>query len=408
MRLVLGANYLTAAMFFFSAGVVAILLTATVFAVFYHRYIYKLRRRRYDETLRPRCSIIIPCKGTPKDFKENLLTFTKLDYPSYEVIFAVESENDPAVAVINSVIESAPRCCSMVVAGLAKTCAQKNFNQLAAIKAAHNPEVYVFADADIGPGPNWLTELVIPLSDSSVTATTGFRWLMAEKSGLGGQAHAYQSNLLYVMFCFAASFSSLALLWGGSMAIRKKDFDELGVEKRWNETVVDDFSLSQIAMKAKKRTVLVSTCVTETDDSLNTFKQAIVWFKRQVMYLKAYHRKTWTFLAMPGASILLFMQIWLPVSIIIAGFSNVSFFSIGGAGAALFAAGTLIAILAYPSLGRSPKFAASVVFQPLSLFSLLYASVNTIFTNTVVWSGVRYKMSSGGKVASVERPKEHK
>jgi len=409
MRSLLGANAFTAAAFAFSAVIVAGMFVATIFAVLYHRLIYiRYRRRAYNPQYRPRCSVIIPCKGLPKDLQDNLESFLRLDYPDYEVLFSVESDADPAAAIIRAVVAKAPQRCSLVISGLSQTCAQKNFNQLAAIRAAKNPDVYVFADADIGPKANWLTELVLPLSDPGTTVTTGFRWLYAQRGSLGGQVHAFQSNLLYVLFCCAATFSKLALLWGGSMAMRKKDFDELGVAKRWAETVVDDFSLSKILMKSKKHAVLVPTCVTATDDSLETFGQAVTWFKRQTMYLKAYHRKTWAFLTMPALTALLCIQLWLPFPLLLGRFSLESFLALGGASSLLLTAGVMLTLLLYPLIGPNPRFAGFFFVQPFSLFSVFYAALNTLFTNTIIWSGVRYKMNADGTVASVERPERGK
>jgi hypothetical protein len=245
---------------------------------------------------------------------------------------------------------------------------------------------------------------VLPLSDPEISATTGFRWLISSRSRLRENVHAFQSNILYILFCTVATFSKLSILWGGSMAIRKADFEALGVRKRWAETAVDDFTLSQLVMKARKRAILVPTCVTPTDDSLQSIWQAVRWFERQVMFLKAYHRKTWSLLAMPVLAVLFFTLIWLPVSIILARCTPHSFFSIGGGAPIVFIALGIIHAALYPLIEPMPGYISFVAYFPVSAFYSIMGSLKTIFTHTISWGGIKYKLTFSGKVASVERP----
>ncbi|MFP4417709.1 MAG: glycosyltransferase [Chitinivibrionales bacterium] len=404
LDIIFGPNTFTTAVTVFAIVVVAVIFFATVLSIFYQNIIYDaVYRPHFDPSFQPFCAIILPCKGVPKDLKKNLASFVDLDYPSYKVIYTVESETDPAVPVIREVIEGHEDKASLVVAGYAKSCAQKNFNQLAAIEQAGDAEVYVFADADIGPSNEWLQELVLPLSNNSITATTGFRWQYSPNGTIGEQVHSYINNLLYIIFNFASSVLKIGL-WGGSMAMRREDFEQLEVAKRWSETVVDDISLSQIIAKKRRKAILVPACVTNTDDSLPSVRQGIRWFERQTMFLKAYHKITWTFLAIPIAAAVLALQLWLPISLVIANFSSYDFFDIGGAASLMVNAGLALSVLLYPLLGKNPRFYGFLFLQPFSLFSLLIGVIRTLFTNTITWSGVEYKLTFTGKVASVTRP----
>src|SRR6476619_2131519 len=52
----------------------------------------------------PFATVIAPCKGMDSGLKENLAALLEQDYPAYEVIFVVDSEDDPAAAVIKDLI----------------------------------------------------------------------------------------------------------------------------------------------------------------------------------------------------------------------------------------------------------------------------------------------------------------
>jgi glycosyltransferase involved in cell wall biosynthesis len=380
----LGATVWTEWLFYISIAILFVLVAATIFTILNHRFLYDRHLRpHYDLKYRPRCSIILPCKGIPKDLRQNLDSFLTLDYPDYEVIYAVESEIDPAVPIIREVIAKRPGRGSMVVAGFSKRCAQKNFNQIAAIEKANKPDVYVFADADIEPSTHWLKELILPLSNPKITATTGFRWQYSKKGTVGEQVHSYINNILYIFFTFAATVLKVGL---------------------WGETVVDDMSLSQLIMKSAKKSLLVTTCVTTTDDALQTVKQSVNWFMRQCMFLKGYHGFTWMFLAIPLASFLLFLYVWLPISLTMSRFSPDRFLALGGGASLVFVVGAMLSALLYQLVEKNPRFFGFFMLQPYSFFSMLWSIEKTLFTNTIVWSGIKYTMSMRGIVTQVERP----
>ena len=213
---------------------VAWYLSTILLAALYQHVLYpRWRRRHCDPAYRPRCSLIVPCKGTPLHLRENLVAFLQQDDAPYEVIFCVEAESDPAVPVIRALMkahrsEPAPGKVrvQLVVAGLASTCAQKVHNQLVALQHADAPEVLVFADSDIAPSPGWLSQLVLPLSDPSVSIASGFYWLhpQAAKGSLptfGELAHCQMNRVMYTLFMAAMPWGGMGFgVWGGAMALR--------------------------------------------------------------------------------------------------------------------------------------------------------------------------------------------
>jgi cellulose synthase/poly-beta-1,6-N-acetylglucosamine synthase-like glycosyltransferase len=404
-----GSFFWTKALAFYALAVVCGDFFITSFTILYQRFWYdRVFRKRYDTSYSPRCAIIIPCKGIAKDLKSNLESFFNLDYPTYEILFALECEQDACFPIISELVRSS-RKASIVIAGLATQCAQKNYNLLAAIKKAANADVYVFADADISPNKAWLREIILPLSNKKVTVTTGFRWLTAVKGSLGEQVHTYINIFLYVLLTFINFFGG-TFLWGGSMAIRRKDFEDLKVAEFWSHAVVDDNSLSRIIMKNSRRSVVVPACITSSDDLLPTTWQGIVWFTRQIMFLKSYEKPVWFFGVLPLVTGSLFLFLWLPISLIVCHGSPSAFFHLGGGATLIFFIGELITVSLYPLLGAMPKFPKFLILQPYMRTTHIISSLRTVYTNKVIWSGVKYHLTFSGTVSRVERltPKEKK
>ena len=176
----LGTSVITRTLFFIAVAFAVGDLLATLFTVFYQHFWYdRVMRPKYGDNSHQRCSLIIPCKGLPKDLENHLKGFFEQDHSNYEIIFVTESETDPAVPVIRSIIRGKDNA-KLAIAGLTKSCAQKNHNLLAALKLIDNPDILVFADSDIRPSPHWLRELTLPLASPKITATSGFRWLHAK------------------------------------------------------------------------------------------------------------------------------------------------------------------------------------------------------------------------------------
>jgi cellulose synthase/poly-beta-1,6-N-acetylglucosamine synthase-like glycosyltransferase len=371
-------------------------------AFFHQRFWYeRILRKRYAPSYAPRCSIILPCKGIPDDFESNLKAFLDLNYAHFEIIFAVESESDPAYKSIKSLIAPYQKA-SVVVAGHATQCGQKNFNQLAAIKSAKSPDVYVFADADICPQKQWLKELILPLSSAKVTAVTGFRWNVPLKETMGEYVHTYLNIFLYIWMT-SINFCGGSFLWGGSMAMRKKDFDDLKVADCWGRSVVDDNSLSRLLMKKLKRTVVVPACITSTDELLNSVRKSVRWFARQIMYLKAHEKPVWFFGGVPLAVLSAVLFAWLPVSFIASRGSAARFADVGGGAALVFYVGGLGVMLFFSILGPIPRVYKMFLFEPFLRATILLGFFRTSFAKKILWSGIKYHLTFSGKVSKVER-----
>jgi ceramide glucosyltransferase len=377
-------------------------ILATLFAIVYQRFWYqKVLRPRYADDFNPRCSVIVPCKGLPKNFGKNLEGFLDLDYGTYEVIYVTETEHDPATSAIRSILERHANA-RLVFAGLATTCAQKNHNLLAGVREARDPEVYVFADSDIRPQKQWLRELIRPLSQERVTVTSGYRWLHATKASVGEQSHAFANVFIYVLFS-VASFIGGVGLWGGSMALRKKAFDDLGVADKWARSAVDDMSLSQLVILKRGKGVVVPTSMTHSDELLPTIGATIVWFTRQTMFLKAYFKPVWfiggMILSISGVTLFLL----LPFAVFGSLSESRSFTGLGGGAATVMYLGEFFTVLLYPLLGPMPRFHAFLLYMPLVRVTQGISYFNTIFSNVITWAGVRYHLNFRGDVARVER-----
>ncbi|MEI8195660.1 MAG: glycosyltransferase family 2 protein [Phycisphaerae bacterium] len=225
---------------------------------------------RVLEDAYPQVAVIVPIKGHDADTPANLRAVLSQNYPPerWRLIFAVETADDPAVALIDQLVrESAPpssakqRRVRVAVAGLATTRGQKIQNQLAAVALTdETDDILVFMDADAHPAPNWIHALVIPLTyGPHIGATTGYRYYVPRITNgesptyvaPGGSPGLEGSNTVNAIASVlnagvAALFGPYrrTFAWGGSMALRRSDFFGYAIYQDWQNALSDDYVLA--------------------------------------------------------------------------------------------------------------------------------------------------------------------
>src|SRR6185437_16633462 len=68
----------------------------------YYKY-FEQELSRPRTTYTPFATVIAPCKGVDEGLEDNLSPLLMQDYPEYELLFVVDSENESAVEVIRTV-----------------------------------------------------------------------------------------------------------------------------------------------------------------------------------------------------------------------------------------------------------------------------------------------------------------
>ena len=179
-------------------------ITSTIVLVLSVVGAVKFRRdaRRDRETFtrlakdRPPVSVLKPVHGNEPRLKENIESFFRQDYPQFEMLFAADESDDPALPVVREICARYPNIPSRIlVTGKPPWPNAQNycFHHLTAV-AAH--EILVTSDSDVEVGPDYLSEVTAPLLDPRVGAVTClFRGKSAGDSGPNLTLSACPSSL---------------------------------------------------------------------------------------------------------------------------------------------------------------------------------------------------------------------
>jgi len=246
------------------------------------RFLY---RKEKNTSYEPSVSVIVPCKGVERNFKENIQAICNQKYKRYRVIFVTDSNNDLAYIFLKKRYGNDKKI-SVVVSKFIEGSSGKISALIKGVKSAGNPEVYVFADSDIKPQNTWLKNLVMYLKDEKIGATTGYRWYFPKNTG-----SIFLSALN--MACSLSLFFQISnFTWGGSTAIRKEVFDKLGIIDKWKKGFSDDLILTNALREKKYKIKFVPKCVVESPPEGN-FRYIFKWQTQQLTWVKWYYSFYW-------------------------------------------------------------------------------------------------------------------
>ena len=204
----------------------------------------------------PPVSILKPLHNIEVRLKENLESFFRQDYPHYEIIFAVDREDNTALPVVREVCALYPQIPSKIV--------------ITGDPPWPNPPAYAFyrmsevaahgilatSDSDVDVSPNYLREIVPPLLEPAVGMLTcvyrgknvaGF-WSGLTAIGMSVEmtAGVLVANLL----------EGIKFGLGPTIALRRDALERVGGYSATAECLANDFVIGNLISKAGYRVVL--------------------------------------------------------------------------------------------------------------------------------------------------------
>ncbi len=169
-------------------------------------------------------------------------------YPDYRIIAAVESEEDPAFAMVREESKRPGAPLRTVVAGQSERTGQKVWNLLAALDAIEDrDEIVAFVDADTLPAPEWLSRLVAALVNTGRDAVTGYRWIVPADNRVSSAVVAAANASIVTVPRLP---SILNHCWGGTMAMWRKTLERIDIRHYWVGAISDDVQMTRALWEA--------------------------------------------------------------------------------------------------------------------------------------------------------------
>jgi ceramide glucosyltransferase len=345
---------------------------------------YVRTKKRILGPYSPKVSVIVPCKGIDHGFHENIEAFLALDYARYKLIFVVDSQDDPAYEALCRLSEDTSTA-RIVLTNPVSGCSGKVAALLTGLTSINDAEVLVFADSDIKPDKNWLKNMVTPLQDDTIGATTGYRWYFPTnwKTLL---ISAW--NMTSIVFMFYPSYT---FAWGGSTAIRTDVFEKLHIKEKWKTAFSDDLVLTISVKKAGYSIFLQPKCIMESPPE-TSIRRFVRWGTRQYTWVRWYYPVFWlgSFAGFIGAQviialglILLLFGYYLPGLLL----SSMLLFEIFYG---LLGITILPKTMVYPKERYSSKIGYALL-TPVVFVLLAHNAFASAITQKIEWAGRTYR-----------------
>jgi cellulose synthase/poly-beta-1,6-N-acetylglucosamine synthase-like glycosyltransferase len=345
----------------------------------------------------PAATVIVPCCGNEDGLEANLEALLGQDYPEIRVRFVVESEEDAAVPAIERAQERCPDRSELVFAGMSRGHGQKVHNLLAALDAGPLEDVLVFADSDGLPETRWLRRLVAELGAPGVGVASSYRFYRPEPPAFATLLRSvWNLSVLALLGDHDRNFA-----WGGSMAIRRDVFAQVGVREAWRGALSDDYALTHAVRRAGLRVAFVPGCLVGSEGAVD-LASLLSWAARQISITRVYWPTLFWLAAASNLSATAFLilapfvrgafPLGLLVVILVLGCAS------GGLRAA--ALGRLA-----PRWGQDVGrfFWAYVLMAPLSGLVTAHGILRALASRRIEWRGTRYEMRSPSETVVLER-----
>ena len=360
-------------------------------------------------------AVIESVKGTHKDFVHHVTQLINQDHPCFRIIFCLSDIQDPAyeflVSFFNIDVSSSQtnayhikrqalleldeigpglQSIEIVIAGHAKDCSQKVFNQICAYDLLlPEDRLLAWVDADAVLSKTWLRDLVHPIGNKKLAAVTGYRCLAPE-----GQDWASA-------FISVINSSILTLLgnpwrnsfWGGSMAMTRQVFDKFQIPESVKHSFSDDTLVSTL-LKNNKIPIYFSYAVLPPNTIKYTFREMFSFGRRQYMYARFYY-KFHIFIAviLLGGFTLAFLIL---VAKLFSGPSGFEILLFMGLTSAMAVRGIFRFIFIRYTL-KTPEYGFKCLFletlgTPLIHLLDLFICISAMVGNRVEWAGIAYKI----------------
>ena len=195
----------------------------------------------------PAISILKPLAGVDDGLEENLRSFFEQRYGCFEILFAVRSAEDPAIAVVERLQASYPGIPSRLIVTGEPPYANAKVFSLDRMLAAASYDLLVMADSDTQVSPAMLQTIAAEFQDPRLgLATCPYRavpgrsfWSTLEAVGLNTE---FISGVLV-----ARMLDGMKFALGPTIAARRETLERIGGFDAVKDYLAEDFVMGKLA-----------------------------------------------------------------------------------------------------------------------------------------------------------------
>jgi ceramide glucosyltransferase len=210
----------------------------------------------------PPVSILKPLCGEDAGLYENLDSFCRQEYPTWQVVFGVQDGHDAAIPVVRRLMAAHPAADMALVIESARRDGNLKVANLQNMLPAARHDMIVIADSDMRVRPDYLAEVTAPLADpANGLVTCLYRGVSA--GGFWSQLACLNINHGFLpQALVAAALGERNGCFGATLALRRDTLEAAGGLAAIADSLADDHALGS-AVRRLGRTVVLSPHVVD-------------------------------------------------------------------------------------------------------------------------------------------------
>ncbi|MBV8515142.1 MAG: glycosyltransferase, partial [Acidobacteria bacterium] len=219
-------------------------------AKFHHDATAQRRQARsIAKTSFPAVSLLKPVHGMESRLRENIESFFHLDYPEYEILFAADLEDNPALTVVREICARNPQIpTQIVVTGRPPWPNPPAYSFFRMAEHAKN-DIFVTSDSDVFVQPAYLREVVPPVLDpKNGMLTCVYRGKNA--GGFWSGVHAIGMSVEMTAGVVTANLlEGMKFGLGPTIVVRRDALDKIGGFATLADYFANDFVIGNLIEK---------------------------------------------------------------------------------------------------------------------------------------------------------------
>jgi len=343
-----------------------------------------------DPAFSPPVSVLKPIKGFDYEAYLNLKSFFTQDYPQYEILFGVETPEEPTLPVIKRLMEEHPQVPVKIIVAEPQS-ANRKAGMLEILSQHASYPIIVASDSDFRVPPDYLRQVVSPLKKPEIGLVTSF-YRGKEALTVAAKLEAiYISTNLLPSASIGLRWMNMGYAFGSTIALRRETLEEIGGFKSFADYLADDHEAGA-RVRATGKLVYLSRCIVDT--ILGPVSWRELW-SRQLRWMRC----VWVSRPLLYPEIILTFS--LPLSLFLGFLTDFSFFAravlLLSLGSRLSVGWLALGFMDYKEMRRN------ILLLPLADLFQFALWVWAPFGRKIVWRGEEYKLRRDGRLERVEK-----
>ncbi len=242
---------------------------------------FPLHRRVADVSFSSAVTLLKPLKGCDATTAESLRSWFRQNYTDRtQILFGVADANDPVCKIVRELIAENPGHDAELVVCDRLSGANAKVAKLVQLEKLVKHDLILVSDADVRVPPDFLANVVAPLSDPKTGLVNCF-YRLANPTTLAMQWEAIAINAdFWSQVLQAAMLKPLDFALGAVMLTRRKLLEEIGGFSALADCLADDYQLGHRIARKGHRIALCPVAVECWDTPMNwseVWKHQLRW-----------------------------------------------------------------------------------------------------------------------------------